>query len=92
MKRVGIREFRDRATLYLAAGEPLEIERHGKPIGYFIPIKERDDEASRQALERLNRAVELVLAESGMTEEELSAYFDLNRPVADAIGDDAAGR
>lgn len=92
MKRVGVREFRDRATYYLANGEALEIERHGKPIGYYIPIPERAEEEKRLALERLNRAVECVLEESGMTEEELSAVFDLNRPFGDAAKDDAAGR
>lgn len=37
MKRVGIREFRDHATRYLAGDEVLAIERHGQPVGFYIP-------------------------------------------------------
>jgi hypothetical protein len=36
----------------------------------------------------LNRAVEQVLAESGMTEEELSAVFDLDRPFEEVFRDE----
>lgn len=89
MKRVGVREFRDRATHYLAGEEALEIERHGKPIGYYVPIRKRDEEELRAALERFQSAVDRVLAESGMTEEELSAALDLNRPFNDVAEGDA---
>ncbi len=40
MKQVGIREFRDHATKYLAGDEVLAIERHGQPIGFYIPTGE----------------------------------------------------
>jgi antitoxin (DNA-binding transcriptional repressor) of toxin-antitoxin stability system len=83
MKRIGVREFRDRATHYLSGDEAITVERHGKPIGYYIPIWERDEEAARTALERLNRTIEEILATTGMTEEELSAAFDLSRPLDD---------
>lgn len=92
MKRVDVREFRDRATYYLAGEEALEIERHGKPIGYYVPLRKRDEEELRAALERFQCAVERVLAESGMTEEELSAVFDLSRPFDDTVEADAPRR
>ena len=38
MKHVGIREFRDRASHYLASREVLTVERHGRPIGFYIPV------------------------------------------------------
>jgi antitoxin (DNA-binding transcriptional repressor) of toxin-antitoxin stability system len=81
MKRVGVREFRDHATQYLASREPLEIERHGRPIGFYIPLKQANDEEVRHAVARLREAVEQVLAETGMTEDELAALFDLKRPL-----------
>ncbi len=81
MKKVGVREFRDHATKYLAGGEPLEIERHGRPIGYYIPVKHPDEEEVREAVARLAEAVERVLAETGMTEDELAELFDLSRPI-----------
>jgi len=80
VKRVGVREFRDHATKYLALQEPLEIERHGRPIGYFIPAKRASDEEVKGAIDRLNEAVAALLAESDMTEGELVELFDLSRP------------
>ena len=86
MKRVGVREFRDRATHYLAGDEVLAIERHGQPIGFYIPTGASRKESFAQALERLERTVQRVVAETGMTEEELSRLFDLNQPVPDRSG------
>lgn len=92
MKRVEVDEFKHQATYYLVHGEALEIERGGKPIGYYLPIPERAEEEKRAAMERFECALERFLAESGLTEEELSAALDLNRPFDAAIESDAAGR
>jgi antitoxin (DNA-binding transcriptional repressor) of toxin-antitoxin stability system len=83
MKRVGIREFRDHATQYLASDEVLAIERHGRPIGLYIPAAASKQESFAQALERLQQTVQQVVAETGLTEEELSRLYDLNEPVPD---------
>jgi antitoxin (DNA-binding transcriptional repressor) of toxin-antitoxin stability system len=71
MRHIGIREFRDQATTLLSGGETLVIERHGKPIGFFVPIEAKDRVAGRDALGRLGRAVEGVLERSGIDEENL---------------------
>ena len=83
MKRVGVREFRDHATKYLAGDEVLAIERHGEPIGFYVPpgTGRRRDRA--ESMKRLERAIERVLAETGLTEEELARFFDLNEPMPD---------
>ncbi|HET8628108.1 MAG TPA: hypothetical protein VFL91_11840 [Thermomicrobiales bacterium] len=83
MKRVDADEFRGRTSRHLASGEAIAIERHGTLIGYSIPIRKVDEEAARRALARLREAVDRALAESGMTEDELSAALDLNRPFDD---------
>ena len=80
MKHVGIREFRDRASHYLASDEVLAVERHGRPIGFYIPVAPGAAEDVRAALERLNRAVEHALETSTLDEETLSATLDLRRP------------
>ena len=80
MKRVGVREFRDRASHYLASREVLTVERHGRPIGFYIPVAPGTAEDVRTALERLNRAVEHALETSTLDEEALSAALDLHRP------------
>ena len=102
MRRVGESEFLERVEYYLLGEEAIAVERNGEIVGYYMPVPQehvekvplprRDIEEARLAQERLNRAVEQVLAESGMTEEELSAYFDLNRPVDDAPGNATPGR
>jgi hypothetical protein len=38
-KQVGIREFRDRATTYLSGSEPIAVSKHGRAIGFYIPLQ-----------------------------------------------------
>lgn len=71
VRTVGVREFRDQATSLMAAGETLVIERHGEPIGFFVPITAKDRRAGRAALGRLGELVDDVLAQAGVGEEEL---------------------
>jgi antitoxin (DNA-binding transcriptional repressor) of toxin-antitoxin stability system len=72
MKTVGVREFRDQATSMLGAGETLVIERHGEPIGFYVPITAKDRRAGRVALGRLGDLVDDVLRAAGIDEEELA--------------------
>jgi antitoxin (DNA-binding transcriptional repressor) of toxin-antitoxin stability system len=80
MKSVGVKEFRDHATAYLSGSDAVAVSKHGRVIGLYIPL-ERDDDEARRAVAQLGEAVERVLAETGMTEDELSLKFDLRRPL-----------
>lgn len=71
MRRVGVREFKNQATAMMSSGETLVIERHGKPIGFFVPVSSKDRRAGRAALGRLGRAVDALLEETGLDEDEL---------------------
>jgi hypothetical protein len=71
MRSVGVREFRDQATSMMGAGETLVIERHGEPIGFYVPITAKDRKAGRKALGRLGVAVEELLASTHVDEDEL---------------------
>ncbi|MBK9179489.1 MAG: hypothetical protein IPM45_07885 [Acidimicrobiales bacterium] len=71
MRSVGVREFRDHATSMMGAGETLVIERHGEPIGFYVPIAAKDRKAGRKALGRLGAAVDDVLGAAGVDEDEL---------------------
>ena len=71
MRTVGVREFRDQATSMMGAGETLVIERHGEPIGFFVPITAKDRRAGREALGRLGAALDSVLETTGLDEDEL---------------------
>ncbi len=78
MKSVGVREFRDHATKYLAGPETVAINRHGRVIGFYVPLK-RDEDEVRRAVAQLGQAVEQVLDEAGMIEDELAGVFDMRR-------------
>jgi antitoxin (DNA-binding transcriptional repressor) of toxin-antitoxin stability system len=73
MRHVGVREFKDKATALLGAGETLVIERHGKPVGFYIPMVAKDRAAGREALERLGETIEAILERTGLTEDDLVA-------------------
>jgi antitoxin (DNA-binding transcriptional repressor) of toxin-antitoxin stability system len=79
MKNIGVREFRDHATRYLAGPEPVAVNRHGKVIGFYIPLR-RDEDEVRHALAQLGKAVEQVIDETGLSEDELAGLFDTRRP------------
>jgi hypothetical protein len=79
MKSVGIREFRDKATQYLASKEVVAVKRHGKLVGFYIPVEQSDETEVQQALQNLSQTVEVVMAESGMDEAALSHALDLSQ-------------
>jgi antitoxin (DNA-binding transcriptional repressor) of toxin-antitoxin stability system len=78
MKNIGVREFRDHATKYLAGPEPVAVNRHGKVIGFYIPLQ-RDEDEVRHAVAQLGKAVEQVIDETDISEDELAGIFDTRR-------------
>ena len=75
MRHVGVREFRDKATTLLAGDEKLVIERHGQTIGYYIPVKRKNQAEIQRNVDRLDAAVKEVLRQTGMTEDEFVEEF-----------------
>lgn len=74
MRDVGVREFRDHASGYLAGSEPLAVRRHGRLLGFYLPVKRKsDDEELRAAVEALRESLAEVRRETGLSEEELVA-------------------
>lgn len=55
------------------------IERHGRPVGYFIPVKQTDEEETKAALGALSDAVQRATDESGLSEDELAELFTIKR-------------
>lgn len=76
LKTVGVREFRDHATTYLSGSDPVAVSKHGRVVGFYIPL-ERDEDEVRRALARLGETVGQVLEETGLSEGELAQMFDL---------------
>ena len=81
MRAIGVREFRDQASSILAGGETLVIERHGEPIGFFVPITAKDRRVGRDALGRLAELVDDVAAGAGLDEDELVQEISAKRRV-----------
>jgi antitoxin (DNA-binding transcriptional repressor) of toxin-antitoxin stability system len=81
MRAIGVREFRDQASSILAGGETLIIERHGEPIGFFVPITAKDRRVGREALGRLAGLVDDAIARSGLDEDELVREVSAKRHV-----------
>ena len=79
MRKVGIREFRDNATKLLAEGGTFRIERHGHPVGYFIPIRRKDTDEADAALSHLAATIERAMREGDLSEDDLAEMFSLRR-------------
>jgi antitoxin (DNA-binding transcriptional repressor) of toxin-antitoxin stability system len=80
LKNVGVREFRDHATSYLSGSEPVAVSKHGRVVGFYVPLQ-RDEDEVKAAVAKLGETVSQVLTESGLSEAELAALFELrNRP------------
>jgi len=63
VKCIGVREFRNNASTYLSGSETIAVNRHGKVIGFYIPL-ERDEDEVRRAIAKLGAAVGQVLEET----------------------------
>lgn len=72
MKDVGRREFRDHASSYLSAGEALVVRKHGKVVGFYLPVKRRSgEEELRSGLREPSESLEELKRDTGLSEEEL---------------------
>jgi PHD/YefM family antitoxin component YafN of YafNO toxin-antitoxin module len=74
--KVGIREFRDKLASYLLESDaPMAITRHGDTVGYYIPARRKRSENDRDALRQAATRMQGMLADKGISEDELLADF-----------------
>ncbi|MGH9795626.1 MAG: prevent-host-death protein [Candidatus Acidiferrales bacterium] len=74
--KVGIREFRENLANYLLESEsPLAITRHGDTIGYYIPARRKRTDAEKAALREASARLQKMLAEEGLSEDEILEDF-----------------
>jgi hypothetical protein len=50
------------------------IERHGKLVGFYIPVAEHDEEKIKESLNKFEKALKKALNETGLSED---AFADL---------------
>lgn len=79
MRPVGVPEFGDQAKQMMSAGETLVIERHGEPIGFFVPIAAKNRHPTREAHGQLGNAVDELLTATDPTEDDLAAQVSPKR-------------
>jgi len=91
MKRGDATEFAADPTRFIDGDDTLVIERDDRAIGYYVPAADRDQQRVNDAVDRLDRTVRRILAETGMTEDELARLFDLTQPLLDDLSPDALG-
>ncbi len=72
MKDVGVREFRDHASRYLSGDEPLAVRRHGRVLGFYVPVRQKSDtEELRVALREAQEGLVELRRATGLSEEKL---------------------
>ncbi len=73
--KVNIREFRSHLAQYAAARSPIAITRHGETVGYYIPARPSPEKAEIDALKEAASRLDSLLAEAGISEEEMLKEF-----------------
>ena len=75
LEKIGIREFRNNLAKYINATEPVAIMRHGQTVGYFLPTHKKPEQAELESLMQAAEKLDRLLADSGITEDELAEEF-----------------
>ena len=71
--RVGIRELRAKLAYHLESLTPIEVTRHGRTIGLYVPLPQQAELDDRERLLAAGRLMQPELERLGLTEEELTA-------------------
>lgn len=74
--RVGIRELRAKLASHLESVTPIEVTRHGRTIGLYVPFPQQAELDERQRLLEAGRLMQAELERLGLKEEELSADLE----------------
>jgi antitoxin (DNA-binding transcriptional repressor) of toxin-antitoxin stability system len=73
--RVGIRELRARLASHLEASTPIEVTRHGRTMGLYVPLPQQGDMSERERLLEAGRRMQAELERIGLDEETLQGDF-----------------
>jgi len=73
--RIGIRELRTRLASHLESATPIEVTRHGRTIGLYVPLPHNSGLSDQEKLLEAGRLMQAELERIGTTEDELIADF-----------------
>ena len=71
--RVGIRELRAKLAFHLESLTPIEVTRHGRTIGLYVPLPQQAELDDRERLLAAGRLMQAELERLGLTQGELTA-------------------
>ncbi len=87
IQTVGIREFRTNLHKYTRQSKgPITITSHGEPIGYYIPVAPRPEEKDFTALLEATKQMSVMLAEKGITVEDIFTDYQEIKTESSADG------
>ena len=75
LQKIGIREFRNKIAQYLNTSDPIAVTRHGQTVGYFLPTHQDVSKVELEKLKQAAQTLDALLAEAGVTEDELVNEF-----------------
>jgi len=84
--KVGIREFREQLGSYLESTQPVAITKHGRTVGFYIPVHRAPELEEREALREAGRRLDAWMAEKKVSEDELVEDFERSRKTNRARG------
>ena len=73
--KVGMREFRNQFGEFVDAGKPVAITRHGRTVGFYIPVRRKPETADLEALEEAGRVLDALMAQKGISEDAAMQEF-----------------
>ena len=73
--RIGVRELRERLSEHLESTAPIEVTRHGKTIGFYIPVPKTPTQIERNAMLEAGRRMNEELDKLGIDEDDVMESF-----------------
>lgn len=64
----GVRELRDHATADLSGSEPVAVSKHGRVIGFYLPVERAVTEVRCAVAGLVGATVNKVMTRSGLSE------------------------
>ena len=83
--KVGVREFRDALGTYLESDKPIAVTKHGRTVGFYIPVRRVASAEDLAAFREAGQTLHALMAEQGVSEEELVEDFKRMRAEAKEI-------
>jgi antitoxin (DNA-binding transcriptional repressor) of toxin-antitoxin stability system len=68
--RVGIRELRARLASHLETATPIEVTRHGRTLGLYVPLPQESDLSEHERLLEAGRMMQAEIQRLGLKEDE----------------------